>query len=107
MPGFKGINKMSVPLKNVCWYILFRMSEYIPWTQEMFNEVVRREPNALELIPDRFKMQEISNEVVEENPYTLWHVPDPLITQEMRAGVLLKYLFSLAFVPDSYKTQEM
>ena len=69
---------MSALLINALRYILFRISEYIPWTQEMSNEAMSREPYTLEFIPDRFKTQELYNEADEANPYTLWHVPDHL-----------------------------
>ena len=69
--------------KNVFRYILFDMSKYIPWTQEMCNEIVHIELRFLEFVPDCFKTQEMCNEAIEVDPYTLKFVPVHLRTYEM------------------------
>ena len=107
-PDPKGINKMIVVLlKNAFWHILFDMSKYIPWTQEMCNEVVHIEPYALEFIPDHFKTQKMCNEAVEAGPCNLKFVPDHVKTQEMCEKAIEKDPWILKFVSDHLKTQEM
>ena len=105
--GQEGLNKMSSLLKNLCPYILFRMSENIPWTQGMCNETVHIEPHFSAFIPDYLRTREMCNEAVRREPYTLQYVPDPFITQGMCNEVVHIEARFLAFVPDRFKTQEM
>ena len=79
-------------LKNTFPYILFHMSKYIPWTQEMCNEVVQIEPYALEFVTDHFKTQEMCNKVIKADLYTLRYVPDNLKAHEMFIGAVGKDL---------------
>ena len=106
-PGPERLNKMSSLLKSLCQYILFRMSEYIPWTQGMYNETVHIEPHFLAFIPDYLRTREMWNEVVRREPYTLQYIPDHFITQGMCNEVVHIEPRFLAFVPDCFKTQKM
>ena len=104
----KEVKENECPVVKKCMSVYFVSHiEICSMDPGMCNDVVRREPYALEFIPDRFKVQEMCNKAVEVNPCILWHVPDHFIMQEMRAGALVKYLLPLAFVPDQNKTQKM
>ena len=96
--------KMSGPSKSVYQYILFRMSEYIPWTQVKYKEVVDIEPRFLAFVTDHLRTREMCNEAVHREPYTLRYVPDCFITQEMCNKVVHIGPRFLAFVPDCFKT---
>ena len=66
--------------------------KYIPWTQEMCNEVVHIEPRSLAFIPDLFKTQEMCDKSFEEGPHTLKFVPLNLRTHEMCYRALEKFM---------------
>ena len=57
------------------------MSKYIPWTQEMCNEVVHIEPYAPEFILERFKTQDLYT-LIEEKDATLALFTDDLQNHE-------------------------
>ena len=48
----------------------------------MCNEALRREPQLLNIIPDRFKSQEMCNKTVHMDPWSLNYVPDQFVTQQ-------------------------
>ena len=77
------LNKIINLFEKTPQYILFHMLKYIPWTQEMCNEIVDIEPRFLEFVRDCFKTQEMCNEAVEVDPYTLRYVPVHLRTEEI------------------------
>ena len=60
----KEVSKMSDLFKNTFRYILLRMLKYIPWTQEMCNDVVHIEPRSLAFVTDHFKTEEMCNQAV-------------------------------------------
>ena len=70
-------------LKMIFRDIFLRMVKYIPWIQEMCNEVVHMEPRFLAFIHDLFKTQKMCDNSVEENPHTLKFVPLNLRMHEM------------------------
>ena len=49
----------------------------------MCNETVRREPYAIDCVPDHFKMQEMCNEAMYDNQAVFFLIPDRFKTQEM------------------------
>ena len=51
--------------------ILLRMLEYIPWTQEVYNEAVCRETYTLKYVPDHLRTKEMCERAVEKYPGTL------------------------------------
>ena len=70
-------------LKNVCRYILFHMSKYVPWTQEMCNDEMRAEALVkyllpLAFVPDQNKTQKMCEKAVEKGSYNLKFVPESL-----------------------------
>ena len=95
---------ISSLLKIPFWYILFDLSKYIPWAQEMCNEVVHIESQSLEFIPDHFKTQDMCSEAVEAAPCTLWYVPVHFRMQEMYKRVIEADLYLLGHVPNHLKT---
>ena len=108
LPGFKSINKMiSLLLKMMFSDIFLSMVKYIPWTQEMCNEVVHIEPHSLAFIPDLFKTEEMCNKAVGVNLYTLKFIPVCLRTAEICKRAVEKYLCPMRDVPDHLKIQEM
>ena len=95
---------ISSLLKSPFRYILFDLLKYIPWTQEMCNEVVHIEPQSLEFIPDHFKTQDMCSKAVEAAPYTLWYVPVHFRMQEMYKRAIEADLYLLGHVPNHLKT---
>ena len=94
--------------KKVIWYtiegtctVLMYILKYIPGTQEVINEEVRKKRRLLKLIPD----QKMCNEVVEKRPWMLHHVPLCFKTHEMCFKVVENY-YPPRFIPDHLKTQE-
>ena len=75
-------------------------------TQDVCNEVVRREPYNLRYAPDHLKTQEICDETVHTEPLSLAYVPDGFKTQKMCDQAVRDDSSSLQFVPDWFVTQE-
>ena len=73
----------------------------------MCNEAVRREPEALEYVPDHLITKEMCNEAVRREPETIDYVPDHFITQEMCEGAMRNNPALFFLVPDDIKTQGM
>ena len=61
--------------KKTFWYILLHVLKYVPGTQRVCDEAVRRKPRALAFVIDLFKTEEMCNEAVEKDPCTLRYVP--------------------------------
>ena len=85
--------------------VLLYMQKYFPVPQEMYDEVVCKEPHSFAFVPDHFKTQEMCNEAVPNRPYIIYFVPDHFWMQEMCNELM--YTMSDAFhynIPDRLKT---
>ena len=76
----------------VFWYIIWWactvILKYFPVAQEVYDEVVCREPRSSAYVPDCFKTQEMCNEAVFNKPYMIYFVLEHFWTQEMCNGIM-------------------
>ena len=63
--------------------ILLCMLEYILWTQEVYDEAVRRETYTLKYVPDHIRTKEMCERAAEKYPGTLEFVSNHLKTKRM------------------------
>ena len=118
---FKNLSNILVKKMNrflryyVVWYISYIIwwaftviLKYFPLVaQEGYDDLVRRKPCSLAIIPDHFKTQKMLDKAVEEDLYSLEFVPDHLKIEKMCEKAVEEVLYTLRDVPDHLKTQKM
>lgn len=77
------LNKILTSSKTVSQTALYRLSNNINVTEEICLEAVKRNGEALQLVPYHLRTEQICLEAVKQNEWSIRYVPERLVTEEM------------------------